>query len=229
MKNRIQTMCKFSLAIALSFALGSASAQQTSGDVTREADVVPGTTTTGGSIRLVDNKGTVKYLQVKNGLTILSNTTNDVTTTTWQLGGDLSDSTDIDFNGNAFTFQNVPVSVADAATAADADADGGGGIGFTVLVRNEATGAIEKVLASDMIESGHESFVAADGQIAYVLMGAPTLPSFEQVWVFRNGAKLIAGADYTVAGSTVTLVPGGVPPNDWAVNAGDVVEVQFVK
>lgn len=202
----------------------TASAQQTTGDVTKEADIVEGTTVTGGAVRVIDNKGTRKYLQVKNGLTIISNTTNDVTTTTWQLGGDLTDSTDIDFNSNAFTLQNVPLNSGSAATAADADADGGGGTGFTVLVRNEATGGIEKVLASSLIQSGHEKFDATANQTAYPLTGSPNLPSFEQVWVYRNGAKLIADEDYTVAGSTVTLVT-----TNFTVYANDVIEVHFVR
>ena len=207
----------------------TASAQQTTGDVTKETDVDPGTTVTGGAVRVIDNKGTRKYLQVKNGLTIISNTTSDVTTTTWQLGGDLTDSTDIDLNGNAFTLQNIPLNTGSAATAADADAAGGGGTGYTVLVRNEATGAIEKVLASDLIKSGHQSFTATANQTAYPLTGSPNLPTFEQVWVYRNGAKLVASVDYTVAGSTVTLVPNTTPPNDWSVLAGDVIEVHFVQ
>jgi hypothetical protein len=40
---------------------------------------------------------------------------------------------------------------------------------------------------------------------------------------------LVAGVDYTVATNTVTLVPNAIAPNDWAVLAGDVIEVQYFK
>jgi hypothetical protein len=230
MKNKFQNMFKLAMLLLLCFMVGIASAQQTTGDVTKETDIDPGTTTTGGAVRVIDNKGTKKYLQVKNGLTIISNTTNDVTTTTWQLGGELSDSTDIDLNGNAFTLQNVPLSTDTAATAADADAADGGAAGYTILVRNELTGAIEKILATDLIQSGHQAITATAGQTAYpITTGGTPLPSFEQVWVYRNGAKLVANTDYTVSGSTVTLVPNTTAPNDWEVYAGDVIEVQFIK
>lgn len=55
------------------------------------------------------------------------------------------------------------------------------------------------------------------------------LPDYEKVWVYRNGAKLIAGVDYTITGSKVTLVPIATGPNSWAVYAGDVIEVQYFK
>ena len=227
MKTNLNSIFKAAALGVFALALSTtASAQQTTGDVTKEADIVEGTTVTGGAVRVIDNKGTRKYLQVKNGLTIISNTTNDVTTTTWQLGGELTDSTDIDLNGNAFTLQNVPLSTDTAATAADADAADGGVNGYTILVRNENTGAIEKILATDLIQSGHQSYTATAGQTAYtVYTGGTPLPGYQSVWVYRNGAKLIANVDYTVAGSTVTLAA----PANFTVYAGDVIEVQFVK
>ena len=51
---------------------GTMRAQQTTGDVTKASDIVPGTTTTGGAIRVIDNRGTIKYIQTQNGVTILS-------------------------------------------------------------------------------------------------------------------------------------------------------------
>lgn len=214
----------------LTFSLGNA--QQTTGDVTKEADAVPGTTSTGGAIRVIDNKGTIKYLQVKNGLTLLSNTTTDVTTTTWQLGGTLTDDTYIDASGAIFVLDGIALETGAASTDAvtgDIANGGGAGTGWTLLVRDEATGETRKMLATDLLQSGQESFTATLGQTAYPLTGAPVLPTFSQVWVYRNGAKLIANVDYTVAASTVTLVPSGIAPNDWQVFAGDVIEVHFVK
>ena len=212
------------LAVALTASGLAANAQQTSGNFAKQTVVVPGTTSTGGAIRLVDNKGTIKYLQVKNGITILSNTTTDVTTTTFQLGGQLTDSTSIDFNGKPFTFQTVPLSTGAAAVSS-------GTTGYSLLVRDEITGGVKKLLATDLIQSGQEVFAATADQTAYALTGSPTLPSYSKVWVFRNGAKLVANVDYTISGSTVTLVPPASPTslNDWKVYAGDAVEVQWVK
>ena len=211
--------------------LGIVSAQQTSGDVTKGADVIPGTTVLAGSIRVIDNRGTIKYLQSKNGITMLSNTTTDVTTTTLQLGGTLTDDTFIDVDGNVFGLDGIDlISSEVASTNATTQSDHGTGTGYTILVRDEATGAIKKLLSSDLdlIQSGHESFTATLGQTAFLLTGSPVLPSFSQVWVYRNGAKLISNVDYTISASTVTLVPGGTAPNNWAVYAGDVIEVQYV-
>ena len=212
-------------------AFGIASAQQTSGDVTKEGDIVPGTTTTGGSVRVIDNKGTIKYLQSKNGITMLSNTTADVTTTTWQLGGTLTDDTFIDVDGNVFGLDGIELITTEvASTDATTESDHGTGTGYTILVRDEATGATKKLLATDLLQSGQESFTATLGQTAYALTGAPVLPAFSQVWVYRNGAKLISNVDYTVAASTVTLVPNATPgPSQWAVFANDIIEVQYVK
>ncbi len=225
-----QKLVKSGIFAMAMMAFGIASAQQTSGDTAKEADIQPGTTNLGGSVRVIDNKGTIKYLQSKNGITMLSNTTADVTTTTWQLGGTLTDDTFIDANGNVFGLDGIELVTTEvASTDATTESDHGTGTGYTLLVRDEATGATKKLLATDLMQSGQESFTAAAAQVAYPLTGSPVLPTFSQVWVYRNGAKLIANVDYTIAGSTVTLVPNAVVPNDWAVYANDVIEVQYVK
>ncbi|SNR26790.1 hypothetical protein SAMN04488009_0553 [Maribacter sedimenticola] len=212
------------------FAGATLNAQQTTGDVTKQSDVVPGTTTTAGAVRVIDNKGTIKYLQTQNGITMLSNTTNDVTTTTWQLGGTLTNDTFIDVDGNVFGLDGIElISTETPSTDATTASDHGTGTGYTLLVRDEATGAVKKLLATDLLQSGQENFTATAAQVAYPLTGSPVLPTFSQVWVYRNGAKLIANVDYTVAASTVTLVPNTTSPNDWAVYAGDTIEVQYVK
>ena len=230
-KSNYQKIVKSSiLGIAL-LAFGAINAQQTTGDVTQEANIIPGSTTTGGSVRVIDNKGTIKYLQSKNGITMLSNTTNDITTTTWQLGGALTDDTYIDVAGNVFAIDGIALETGLASTDATdlSTSTTATGTGFTVLVRDEATGETKKLLATDLLQSGQESFTAALGQTAYALTGAPVLPTFSQVWVYRNGAKLIANVDYTVTRDTVTLVPSATPPNDWAIYANDMIEIQFVK
>ena len=207
-------------------------AQQTTGDVTKQADVDPGTTITGGAVRVIDNKGTIKYLQSQNGITMLSNTTDDVTTTTWQLGGTLIDSTFIDVSTAALGFDGIKLvdtdteSASTDATTQSSHDDAVSGSGFTILVRDEDTGEIKKLTPGDLdiLESGQEVFTATDDQTAYALNGSPVLPTFSQVWVYRNGAKLLAGTDYTVAASTVTLVTAS-----YSVYAGDTVEVHFIR
>ena len=222
----------FALALTVSFA----NAQQTTGDYARETVIVPGAAVGAGddgAVKVIDNKGTIKYLQVKNGLTTLSNTTNDVTTTTWQLGGTLTDRTWIDVDNVVFGLDGLDLidNTTDfASTDAVDGSDHGTGTGFTILVRDEATGAVKKMLATDLIQSGHQVFTATAGQTIYsVTSGGTPLPDFSKVFVFRNGAKLIANLDYTIAGDDVTLVPATTGNNQWAVYADDIIEVQFVK
>lgn len=204
----------------------------------------PGATVQGGAIRVIDNKGTKKYLQVQNGLTQVTNTAPaGGIVTTWQLGGQLVDDTDIDFNAKALSFDNVLQVTGAPATSATLKA--GTGTGWALLVRDENSGDIKKLLASDLIVSGHTVFTATATQLKFDVAtagvyngGTPItgltgvkipLPDYEKVWVYRNGAKLIAGVDYTIAGSEVTLVPIATGPNSWTVYAGDVIEVQYFK
>lgn len=208
-------------------------AQQTTGDVTKETGIDYGTTTTGGSIRVIDNKGTIKYLQVKNGLTILSNTTADVTTTTWQLGGVLTEDVFIDVDTQLFGLDGLTLETGTASTDAINQSDAGTGTGWTVLVRDEATGATRKTLATNLISSGHEIFTATASQTTYGLaVTTEVLNTFSKVWVYRNGAKLLSGVDYTVAtnDNNVELVPSpGTGVSDWSVLVGDIIEVQYYK
>ena len=187
----------------------------------------------GETVRVIDNKGTIKYFQSNNGITTITSTTaGSATTTTWQLGGTLTDNTYIDVDGNAFALDGIELvdtSTLAASTDATTESDHGTGTGFTLLVRDEVTGATKKLLASDLIQSGAQSISATLGQTAFSLTGSPILPAFSQVWVYRNGAKLRSNVDYTVATSVVTLVPGGTAPNDWAVYAGDIIEIQYIK
>lgn len=221
------------LAIFVLLFVAELQAQQTTGDVTKETSVDYGNTTTGGSIRVIDNKGTIKFLQVKNGLTLLSNTTNDITTTTWQLGGTLTNDTFIDIDGNIFGFNGIKLvdtTTEDASSDAITESDAGTGTGYTILVRDEATGEIKKLLATDLIQSGQETFTVADPPVATFTTAATALPSFSQVWVYRNGAKLIANVDYTVATNVLTLVPSpGTGDTNWSLTTGDLIEIHYVK
>ncbi|MBA6155307.1 hypothetical protein H3Z83_02030 [Tenacibaculum sp. S7007] len=254
-------------------AVGTVNAQTTGTDITKQAPTVLGSSTTataatpgasaivaptsgatvqGGSVRVIDNKGTMKYLQVQNGLTQMTNTAPDGgITTTWQLGGQIVSDTDIDFNGNVFSFNNVvQIDGTDAvngiAATTTTTASGQGNTGWTLLVRDEGTGEIKKLLASDLVVSGQTYFTAAvadavagatAAELTFdVTAGTPALagaqlplPDYSKVWVYRNGAKLIANLDYTIVGSTVVLAENATAPSDWSLFSGDIIEVQYVK
>jgi hypothetical protein len=207
------------------------------------------------TVRLVDNKGTIKYLQVKNGLTAITNKATDGTgvTTTWQLGGALTDSTFIDVNGKAFVLNGIPLLTptllgagAPSINAIDKSSNGGAGTGWTVLIRDEATGATQKIMASDLLQvQAGQNVVTLSNPLPApyeynIAANAPNL--IQKISVYRNGAKLVAVTDYTydftaATGSTaasgkVTLVPntGATNPNaEWALYVGDVIEIQWVK
>jgi len=199
-----------------------------------------------GTVKLVDNKGTIKYLQTSNGLTTIVNTTADVTTTTWQLGGQLTDNTYIDVNGKVFGLDKLTL-ITDASTASTnagtLSSHGGTGTGWTVLIRDEATGAVQKIKLSDLLNviAGHSKFpidgttyVAGTTAISFdVAYGTSTTPllNVNKVSVYRNGAKLLVTDDYTVDATSgkenyvkVTPVTG-----DWQFYLGDVIEIHWIK
>jgi len=219
---------------ALAFTAGIANAQLKTGDIAQNsANGAP--QVLNGTVRVIDNKGTIKYLQATNGITTLTNTTANVTTTTWQLGGTLTNDTYIDATGKVFGLDGLKL-ITDATTAstnaADGSSHGGTGTGWTVLIRDEATGAFEKIQLSDLLQvkAGDQIFTAGAGTTTYTTTFAVTLPTdVNKVSVYRNGAKLLVTTDYTVAGAVVTLIPNATAPNDWSVLAGDVIEVQWVR
>jgi hypothetical protein len=201
-------------------------AQNTTVEIAKKTEVTyPGSAlTTDGSIKLIDNKGTVKYLQTSNGLTTLTNTGGtNVTTTTLQLGGTLSYDTYIDVDDKVFALDGIELESGEASTDATTKSDHGTGTGYTFLVRDEATGAIKKLLLNDLgVKGGILSLIATEGQTEYTITGADELTLFK-TYVYRNGIKLIAGIDYTVATNVVTLTQTG-----YQVLAGDVIEVHFL-
>lgn len=208
-------------------------AQQVTGDIaTANKDVQTGVTKT---VRVIDNKGTIKYLQASNGITTLTNTTNDVTTTTWQLGGTLIEDTNIATGANNFVIEVTPESAAGAGDAGTFQITGLEVLtdpttaGLTVLIKegNE----VKEILLSDLLQviSGHEI-------LATPAIGANTVTDmpadFSKVSVFRNGAKLVATLDYTVAAASLTLVDrsaAALAPADWTLFTGDVIEVHWIK
>lgn len=240
MKNLLKTkwLKLFCLSLLISSTATIAHAQRTSTtttDFAKNSNAAPGTLN--GSVRVVDNRGTVKYLQTANGLTTITNTTADKTTTTWQLGGTLTDNTYIDVDGHVFGLDKISlVDITAAGSAASTDATDlsvhGAGTGWTLLVRDELTGTIKKLKAADLLTSGQQVFdVTTDGQTAYALTGLAASPAASKLWVYRNGVKLVGGTDYSIStdGATVTLIPSTIVPNDWSVSIGDVIEIQYVK
>jgi hypothetical protein len=220
----------------------TANAQTTTGTITKQANVAYGTGGAGGAIKVIDNKGTVKYLQAQNGMTVFTNTTGEVTTTTWQLGGTLTADTYIDVAGKKFGLDNLTL-VTDATTATTPTAvHDGTGTGFTVLIRDEATGAIQKIKLSDLLNvtAGHSVFtigatyLPGTSAISFdVTYGTTTMPALNvnKVSVYRNGIKLEAAADYSVDATTgkenfVKVTPVSA---DWQFFTDDKIEVHWIK
>ena len=196
-------------------------------------------------VRVIDNKGTIKYLQSSNGITTITSTNSgNATTTTWQLGGTLTDDTYIDATGQEFGITGIKAIDAVTNATSDIAATAYDAPGFTLVVRDEATGELKKLLATDLITSGQTYFtVTADAEKIFNVTattgttpnnvmdgGQVPLPDFDKVWVYRNGAKLIGGLDYQInQPNTVELKFNTTAPNDWTTYAGDVIEIQYYK
>lgn len=196
----------------------------------------------GVSVKLIDNKGTIKYLQSNNGITTITSTeAGNLTTTTWQLGGELLEDTYIDVEGKVFSLDGLKLENGTAATTAATQTghDAGttttasGDTGWTLVVRDEATGELKKLLAKNLIQSGWnegtaDTTDATNGSITISATGIPALAGNEgKIWVFRNGAKLKQGTDFTVIdGVSVTVTE---VTNSWDLFEGDEFEVQWVK
>lgn len=97
----------------------------------------------------------------------------------------------------------------------------------SIVVADNTTGALKRVSSSTLLTSGEQIFTATAGLTSYSVTNLPAQVS--RVWVFRNGVKLIATTDYSVSGTTLTLIPGGTGVDAWSVLAGDKIEVQWVK
>ena len=237
--NYFKNTLKLGITAIFIMALGTANAQTAGAgsDNTLQAAAA------GETIKLIDNKGTIKYLQSNNGITTITSTAdNNKTTTTWQLGGTLVEATKITTSGNEFTIDGeefnltgTGVNASAAATVTD------GATGYTLLVREEGSGRIKKMLASELVTSGREDYTAkSEDESATTTIGAVGMPLvISKVSVYRNGAKLRAGTDYTVALNAdskpeVTLVPKTAAVNedssgDWNIYTGDQFEVQWIK
>lgn len=247
---------KFKIALAAIglLAIGTVSAQQTSGTYAAQ-EKVGKSSELNGTIRVIDNKGTKKYLQVKNGLTLLTDQTPDGgIVSTWQLGGVLTDNTYITAvdettpgagDAKEFALDGLEL-VTDVTTASD-DAvrrsSHGTGTGFTVLIKDEASGAVQKIKLSDLLQVQSEHQVrTVDATNINDLKDATASATgiqiaFEakigNVQVFRNGAKLKADTDYKIktVGTDyyIYLIESTTAPNDWTLFEDDEIELHAIK
>lgn len=206
---KLQNKLKLALVAVFMLSIGAVSAQTATG-----TDVAKTST----AVRVIDNKGTIKYFQSNNGITQIVNTIADVTTTTWQLGGTLTDNTTLTLASG------VALNIGGLTTITDPTTTD-----LKVLVQ-DATGGVQEILITDLlqVQSGQQVLVSP-------VIGANTvtgLPAnYANVSVYRNGAKLVANLDYTVAADALTLVDKSAEssPADWTLDAADVIEVQYVK
>ena len=209
----------------------------TTTDTAKQTGVVFGAGTVNGSVKVIDNKGTIKYLQSNNGITTINNmgANGDVTTTTWQLGGTLTDDTYIDANGNTFALNGLTTAIAtDAASTIVSESDGSGitESGWALLVRDEGTGETKKLLASDLISGirvEYTQVLDAAANVAIPVTGLPVLTAgttFAKLFVYRNGVKLRSGTDFLATADTVTITYSAT---DLPMFADDIIEVQYIK
>lgn len=192
----------------------------------------------GVSVKLIDNKGTIKYLQTNNGITSITSTNSgSATTTTWQLGGTLNSDTNIttgdnEFkitldSGDEFVLDGVVQETGSASTATTITTSG-----WTILVRDETTGEVRKLLASDLVSGirmEHVQVLDASANVAITVLGLPVLTAgttLAKLYVYRNGAKLRSGTDFTATADTVTITYSAT---DLPMYAGDVIEIQYIK
>ncbi|WP_264529511.1 hypothetical protein [Flavobacterium sp. N502540] len=185
------------------------------------------------AVKVVDNKGTIKYFQSSNGITQIVNKTNELTTTTWQLGGQLTDDTYIDATGKVFGLDGLVLETGAPSTdATTASIHGGTGTGWTLLVRDEATGATKKMKAESLVSGIRVEYTQVANAAANVdvaVVGLPVLTAGTtdaKLFVFRNGIKLRSGTDFVAAADKVTITysESFIP-----MYASDVIEVQYVK
>jgi hypothetical protein len=155
-------------------------------------------------------------LYANNGLTKVADSV--------QLGGNLTKNTTVSTNGNNLTI-NVGGAAGDSLNIVNLPTASGATDNLVVV--DATTGKLKQMVGTSLLQSGDQNFSATAGQTTYSVVGMPANAS--KVWVYRNGAKLVSSIDYSVSAGQVTLTPNSTPPTDWAVQAGDVIEIQWVK
>lgn len=161
------------------------------------------------SVMVVSPDGTLKWISASklfNALTFENGLTKDGNTV--KLGGALNEATTI-------TTDATNVLKIAGLQSGNAAADS--------LVVAGSDGTLKRVTRETLLQSGDVQTIATANQTNVTVTGMPANPS--KVWVYRNGAKLMSGVDFTTAAGAVTLTP----TIDWSVVAGDIIEVQWVK
>ena len=220
MKNKI-------ILITICLIVGNSAFSQITNTSVKDTEINYSSTTAvpSGSIKLIDNQGTIKYLQVKNGITSLTNASasaGNETVTTLSLGGVLSTDTFIDASGVVFGLKGSDQETGNAATSSTLNTSG-----YTLAVFDEATGEIKKLLVSALdVVGASDTFVVAATPLTTYTVAIPGLSLTPgKTFVFRNGVKLTASGttpDYTTSGSTVTI-DTSIP-----LFSGDIIEVQYI-
>ena len=220
MKNKI-------ILITICLIVGNSAFSQITNTSVKDTEINYSSTTAvpSGSIKLIDNQGTIKYLQVKNGITSLTNASElpgNETVTTLSLGGVLSTDTFIDASGVVFGLKGSDQETGNAATSSTLNTSG-----YTLAVFDEATGEIKKLLVSalDVVGASDRFVVAATPSTTYTVAIAGLSLTPGKTFVFRNGVKLTASGttpDYTTSGSSV-IIDASVP-----LFSGDIIEVQYI-
>lgn len=222
MKTRITNPLKLAFFAIIMLGFSGVNAQS-------KTDVANNGTT---AVKVIDSKGTIKYFQSNNGITQIVNTTANKTTTTWQLGGTLTADTYIDATGKAFALDGIALASGVASTNATTGSIHGTGTGWTLLVRDEVTGATQKLLASELISGIRVEYTQASdagANVAITVTGLPVLTAGTtdaKLFVYRNGAKLRTGTDFVATAGIVTITYSAA---DLPMYAADVVEIQYIK
>ncbi|MBE7659923.1 hypothetical protein [Tenacibaculum finnmarkense] len=214
--------------------IGTVSAQQTdatNADLVKQADAKV--------VKSVDNKGTIKYVQSANGLTQVTDAATNVTT--FQLGGTLVAPTTITADavgGKALNIEGIAgVSAADMV-GADVNLKPAATFntaGLTLMVRDETTGEIKKLLAADvaayletLAKNVYEEKVlnAAPADADYIFTPADlpiaALLKPARLFVYRNGVKLRQSDLILTTDGEVTIDKTKVTLFD-----EDVIELQY--
>jgi VCBS repeat-containing protein len=155
---------------------------------------------TSGQLKFISAASLFNALTFTNGLTKTGNLV--------ELGGALTKSTTI---------------TTDATNTLKIEGLQSGSLATDSLVVVATDGTLKRVTAESLLQSGEENFTATAAQASYTVPNMPATAS--KVWVYRNGAKLLATTDYTAIAGSITLVTGMAA----LVESGDVIEVQWVK
>lgn len=189
-------------------------------------------------VKSVDNKGTIKYIQGANGITTVTSTNaGNETVTTFQLGGDLISATAIKTTAtNTFAVEGIQkIDIANLADDKNKLATAYDGAGFSILVRDEISGEVKKILADDLskfvVAIRTEDTIAAsvtagtDHSITVTNLPIITPLNSGKLFVYRNGVKLRFDTDFTatVAGTVV------INNTDLPLYKDDIIEIQFTR